>query len=294
LEKKIEMTLLADPQPRAPQIRSSSRVDWPAKYDLFGVQVAASNYDEVVEVVTRAAKMRLPAIVSLHAVHAIIESIRDPGLLEKVNRFEAVLPDGQPVRWALNNLHGVGLRERVYGPELTLRLCARAAEDGIPIFLYGGSSEVIKMLVQKLQLQFPALQIAGAESPPFRALTPAEDADVVRRINDSGAGIVFIGLGCPKQDHFAADHADRIRAVQVCVGAAFDFHAGAKSMAPAWMQRRGLEWVYRLSREPRRLWRRYLQTNSIFLARWMMARLRRTFKPSQSRIDEPLHRGANK
>jgi N-acetylglucosaminyldiphosphoundecaprenol N-acetyl-beta-D-mannosaminyltransferase len=252
----------------------SPRIEWPAKYDLFGVRIAASNYDEVVDVVMRAANERAPAIVSLHAVHAIIESTRDPNLLAKVNRFDAVLPDGQPVRWALNQLHKVGLRERVYGPELMLRLCGRASDDGMPIYLYGSMPEVIEQLRKKLLEKFPKLQIAGAESPPFRTLTPDEDAAVVRRINDSGAGILFVGLGCPKQDHFAADHADLIRAVQVCVGAAFDFHSGTKPMAPAWMQRRGLEWVYRLSREPRRLWRRYLQTNAIFLTKWLFASLK--------------------
>jgi exopolysaccharide biosynthesis WecB/TagA/CpsF family protein len=241
---------------------------------LFGVRVAAGNYDQVVDVISRAAKMRQPAIVSLHAVHAIVESISDPALLAKVNRFDAVLPDGQPVRWALNHLHGAGLRERVYGPELMLRLCARAANEAIPIYLYGSSPEVIDKLQQNLRERFPALQIAGAESPPFRTLTAEEDESVVRRINQSGAGILFVGLGCPKQDHFAADHAGLVKPVQVCVGAAFDFHAGTKPMAPAWMQRHGLEWVYRLSREPRRLWRRYVQTNSIFLAKWLAASLR--------------------
>jgi exopolysaccharide biosynthesis WecB/TagA/CpsF family protein len=240
------------------------------------VGVAASDYNQIVDIVSRAANERVPAVISLHAVHAIIESIRDPDLLAKVNRFDAVLPDGQPVRWALNHLHGVGLRERVYGPELMLRLCARAADDDIPIYLYGSAPDVIELLRQKLQIQFPALQIVGAESPPFRNLTPEEDDAVVRRITDSGARILFVGLGCPKQDHFAADHADRIQCVQVCVGAAFDFHAGAKPMAPAWMQRHGLEWVYRLSREPRRLWRRYVHTNSIFLAKWLAVSLHRT------------------
>jgi N-acetylglucosaminyldiphosphoundecaprenol N-acetyl-beta-D-mannosaminyltransferase len=242
---------------------------WPAKYNLFGVRVAASDYAEIVDVVLHAANERIPAIVSLHAVHAIIESTRDPELLAKVNRFDAVLPDGQPVRWALNHLHDLDLRERVYGPELMLRLCARAADDAIPIYLYGSSPEVIELLQHELVAKYPELEIAGAEAPPFRALTSEEDAGVVRRINESGAGILFVGLGCPKQDHFAADHSDRIHAVQVCVGAAFDFHAGTKPMAPAWMQRRGLEWVYRLGREPRRLWRRYLHTNLSFLGKWL-------------------------
>lgn len=269
------MISIATRQLRTPIAQPASHIAWPTKYDLFGVGVAASDYNEIVEVVSRAANLGVPAVISLHAVHAIVESIRDPNLLEKVNRFDAVLPDGQPVRWALNHLHGVGLRERVYGPELMLRLCARAADDDIPIYLYGSSPEVMELLRQKLQARFPALQIVGAESPPFRRLTPVEDDAVVRRINESGARILFVGLGCPKQDHFAADHANRIRSVQVCVGAAFDFHAGTKLMAPAWMQRHGLEWVYRLSREPRRLWRRYIQTNSIFLAKWLAASLRR-------------------
>ena len=233
---------------RAPvQVKATEpKIAWPSKYDLFGVKVTASSYDEIVEVIARAAKARAHAVVSLHAVHAIVESISDPQLLSRVNRFNAVLPDGHPVRWALNHLHRAGLKDRVYGPELTLRLCARAAEESIPIYLYGSTQEVIDLLQRKLPEQFPGLQIAGAESPPFRKLTQQEDADMVRRINSSAAGIVFIGLGCPKQDHFAADHVDRIRAVQVCVGAAFEFHAGTKSIAPPWMQRRGLEWLYRL------------------------------------------------
>lgn len=269
------MTLTATLQRRTSAAGTASPIVWPAKYDLFGVNVAASNYDEIADIVSRAAREHTPAVVSLHAVHAIVESLSDPDLLAKVNRFDAVLPDGQPVRWVLNNLHGIGLRDRVYGPELTLRLCARAADEGIPIYLYGSLPDVIELLQQKLLEKYPSLQIAGAESPPFRVLTPEEDEAVVRRINDSGAGILFIGLGCPKQDHFAADHAGRIVPVQVCVGAAFDFHAGIKPMAPAWMQRRGLEWVYRLAWEPRRLWRRYARTNSIFVARWMAVRMRR-------------------
>jgi exopolysaccharide biosynthesis WecB/TagA/CpsF family protein len=248
-----------------------SKNTWPAKYDLFGVQVSATNYQEMVDATTRAARRRESAVVSLHAAHAIVQSSRDPALREKVNRFDAIAPDGQPVRWALNHLHRTHLPDRVYGPELMLQICKRAALESIPIYLYGSTPRVIQLLRQKLPARFPGLLIAGAESPPFRPLTPEEDAEVVRRINASGAGIVFIGLGCPKQDHFAADHADRIRAVQICVGAAFEFHAGTKPMAPKWMQRHGLEWLYRLASEPRRLWWRYLHSNSVFLGKWVLA-----------------------
>jgi exopolysaccharide biosynthesis WecB/TagA/CpsF family protein len=243
---------------------------WPRRCDLLGVQVSATTYDEVCDVIVSAVRAEEPAVVSFHAVHAIVTSSGDQELLRKVNDFDLIAPDGQPVRWALNSLYNAGLPDRVCGPELMLRLCDRAALEGIPIYLYGSSPAVIDALSQNLTQQFEGLMIAGAESPPFRKLTDAEDEEMVRRINDSGAGIVFIGLGCPKQDHFAADHRDRIRGVQVCVGAAFDFHAGVKKSAPVWMQRRGLEWVYRLVQEPRRLWRRYLVTNTLFVQKFLI------------------------
>lgn len=262
-------------------------VAWPPKHDVLGVLVSATTYDELVNAMIEAAHRRESAVVSFHAVHAIMEAASDPALLEKVNRFSAIAPDGQPVRWALNQLHRAGLRERVYGPETMARLCDRAAREGVPVYLYGGSPEVIERLQQELPVKFPALRIVGAESPPFRPLTEAEDTAVVERINGSGAGIVFIGLGCPKQDHFAADHADRLRAVQACVGAAFDFHAGSKSMAPHWMQRAGLEWLFRLASEPRRLWRRYLYTNSAFVAGWLRAAMK---GQQQATKDNPILR----
>jgi exopolysaccharide biosynthesis WecB/TagA/CpsF family protein len=268
------MTAITSSPKRLPVESASIVVNWPPKYDLFGVRVSATDYDGMVDSVARAALAGVPGVVSLHAVHAIVESIRDWHLLAKVNRFDAIGPDGHPVRWALNNLHGLKLKDRVYGPELMLRVCARAAHDSIPIYLYGSTQEVINRLERRLKAEFPGLAIAGADSPPFRSLTPEEDAEIVRRINASGARIVFIGLGCPKQDHFAGDHAESIRGVQICVGAAFEFHAGTKEMAPAWMQHRGLEWLYRLTREPRRLWRRYLHTNSEFLGRWLYASLK--------------------
>lgn len=274
------MITSTEPPTATPLESAKTKNAWPKKYDLFGVQVSATNYREMVDVVTRAAKNRDSAVVSLHAVHAIIESTRDEQLRAKVKRFDAVAPDGHPVRWALNQLHGTGLTDRVYGPELMLLLCARAADEGIPIYLYGSTPHVIDLLQEKLLARFPRLHIAAAESPPFRPLTQEEDADLVRRISGSGAGIVFIGLGCPKQDHFAADHADRIRAVQVCVGAAFEFHAGTKAIAPKWMQRHGLEWLFRLTCEPGRLWRRYLYTNSLFLGKWLSASLRRQSRKS--------------
>jgi N-acetylglucosaminyldiphosphoundecaprenol N-acetyl-beta-D-mannosaminyltransferase len=275
-------TVIESPQTYTPPA-ADVEVAWPTKRDLFGVQISVTDYDELVDAMLRAAKLRVPAVVSFHAVHAVIEATRDPKLLATVNRFDAIAPDGQPIRWALNHLYRVGLKERVYGPETMARLCERAAHEYVPVYLYGGSQQVIDALLHKLPRRFPRLQIVGAESPPFRALTLEEDAAVVERINDSGAGIVFIGLGCPKQDHFAGDHAGRICAVQACVGAAFDFHAGTKAMAPQWMQRNGLEWLYRLASEPRRLWKRYLNTNSVFVAKWMIAAVRKRLQVPTSR-----------
>ena len=186
----------------------------------------------------------------------------------------------------LNKFHKTELTDRVYGPEFTIRMCAAAAEAGVPIYLYGSSPEVIELLAKNLIEKYPKLIIAGKESPPFRPLTPEEDAAVIERINQSGAKLVFLGTGCPKQEIFAYNHRDSIKGVQLCVGAAFDFHAGKKKIAPAWMQKRGLEWLYRLCSEPKRLFKRYMVTNSIFV----MLALREMFrgKPAAPIMDEEV------
>jgi exopolysaccharide biosynthesis WecB/TagA/CpsF family protein len=242
-------------------------IAWPRKHALFnGVKVSATCYDDVVRDCLQAAESHVPAIVDLMPVSVLIPAVRDPWLREKLNAFDVVAPDGQPVRWSLNFFHRAGLSDRVYGPELTRRLCKAAAERGVPIYLYGSTPEVIEKLSANLKAMFPALKIAGAESPPFRPLTPDEDRRVIERINGSGAGLVFIGTGGPRQEIFAHAHRHSIKAVQVCVGAAFDFHAGTKKMAPSWMQKRGLEWLFRLVKEPGRLWKRYLVQNTIFCA----------------------------
>ena len=252
-------------KPPAVSTTDFSDQDWPKKCDVFGIGISPTTYEEASRVIVDAGKRREKRLVSCYAVHALITFAGEQSLRQVSNDFDMVTPDGQPVRWALNLLHGTGLTDRVYGPDLTLEICRRAAVEGVSIYLYGGSPDVADKLPVRLQEMLPDLKIVGSESPPFRALTPEEGEQVVERINSSGAGIVFIGLGCPKQDLFAHEHRDTINAVQVCVGAAFDFHAGAKSTAPSWMQERGLEWAYRLIQEPGRLWKRYLVTNSIYL-----------------------------
>jgi N-acetylglucosaminyldiphosphoundecaprenol N-acetyl-beta-D-mannosaminyltransferase len=263
--------------------RNIENVTWPPKVDLFGVGYTPTNYEEAVQVICCAAKQRTSAIVSCHAVHAVMTFCTNEDWRTKVNTFDMITPDGQPVRWALNLLYRAGLKDRVYGPELMDRVCRQAAKENIPIYLYGGTPEVLEKLEANLRGRYTALQITGSEAPPFRQLTEAEDHAVVQRINQSEAGIVFIGLGCPKQDLFAFEHRSHVQAVQICVGAAFDFHAGVKATAPAWMRRNGLEWLFRLSCEPRRLWKRYLHTNSLFVAKLIAAMASRFISATQLR-----------
>lgn len=247
--------------------REPTAVAWPPKFDLFGVHVSATTLDAACAAIMSAARGREHAAVSAFAVHALIEASACDELASRVNRFAIVSPDGQPIRWALNWVHRTRLPRTVQGYEMMLKLCESAAEQGVSIYLYGSSPQTLALLERNLLDKFPGLQIAGLESPPFRPLSAEEDAAMVERVNASGAGLVFLGLGCPKQDYFAADHLDRIAAVQLCVGAAFDFLAGTKPAAPEWMQRRGLAWLFRLYQEPRRLWKRYLVTNSVFLVK---------------------------
>ena len=258
---------------------NSPSVQWPAKHELFGIGVSATNYDELTAKVITSARRGQPAMLTFAAVHCVMCGVQDSEHRKRLNAFDVIATDGQPVRWALNLLHRAGLKDRVYGPELTRRACQAAAEQGVSIYLYGATPEVLEKLQQNLMGMFPALKIAGVESPPFRPLTAGEDTAAVKRINDSGAGILLIGLGAPKQEKFAYEHRESIKAVQLCVGAAFDFHAGVKKTAPAWMQKRGLEWMYRLCQEPGRLWKRYLTTNTHFVllfAKELLSRKRRT------------------
>jgi N-acetylglucosaminyldiphosphoundecaprenol N-acetyl-beta-D-mannosaminyltransferase len=175
-------------------------------------------------------------------------------------------PDGAPIAWTLR-LKGNRTQERVDGPGMMLRLCAQAEVENLRIGLYGASNETLRALTGELRRAFPKLEIAYAHSPPFRELTAAEDAAVCSAITEAGVGLLFVGLGCPKQEYWMARHRSLIPAVMLGVGAAFEFHAGTVSRAPRWMRENGLEWLYRMASQPRRLWRRYLFSNSIFLAK---------------------------
>jgi N-acetylglucosaminyldiphosphoundecaprenol N-acetyl-beta-D-mannosaminyltransferase len=220
-------------------------------------------------------------IVCLCNVHSLVTARNDPAHKNALRRADMVAPDGAPVAWMLRRL-GAGKQERISGPDLMWRCCAEAARRRLSIYLYGSSPPVLLSLEQKLRAAFPNLNIAGAYSPPFRPLSAEEDALIVRRINDSGANLVWVGLGCPKQESWMQANCGRIHAVMIGVGAAFDFHSGRVKRAPGWMQRAGLEWLHRLSQDPLRLARRYLIGNAVFVVSAAIDLLKTQRHPNQT------------
>ena len=235
------------------------------RVDVLGVGLSAITMDTAIETIGRWIEQRRPHYVCVTGVHGVMESQRDPQLREIHNRSGLTTPDGMPMVWAS---HWAGARHvrRVYGPDLMIAASSEATNRGWKFFLYGGKVGVPELLADSLVDRFPDLQIVGSYSPPFRPLTSTEDDQVVEMINSSGADIVWVGLSTPKQERWMAEHIGRVEApVLIGVGAAFDIHAGLASQAPRWMQRSGMEWFYRLLREPRRLWRRYLLNNPRFL-----------------------------
>jgi N-acetylglucosaminyldiphosphoundecaprenol N-acetyl-beta-D-mannosaminyltransferase len=240
-----------------------------------GIPLAVSNYDEVVEWMLGVIDAHGRAYVTAAAVNLVMSAREDPAVLDAVLGATLAVPDGQPLVWALRAL-GHPRATRIYGPDLMAHFCARAAREQIPVYLYGGRTEqALALLRARLLERFPGLRIAGGYSPPFRDLTAAEERQVIADIDGSGAQVVWVGTGQPKQERWMRAMRPRLRApVLVGVGAAFDFHAGLVSQAPGWMQRAGLEWLYRLSREPRRLWPRYVRYNPRFVAAFLGQYLR--------------------
>ncbi|BFM38775.1 WecB/TagA/CpsF family glycosyltransferase [Synechocystis sp. LKSZ1] len=197
-------------------------------------------------------------------VHVVMTAYWQPTYQQVINEANLVTPDGMPLVWGLRLL-GLHQQDRVYGPDLMLALCRQAAQQNIPIYLYGGTDKTLEKLQDYLRQLLPGLDITGAYSPPFRPLTFAEEAKDIERIRQAGAKLIFVGLGCPKQEIWMARHYRQLTAVMIGVGAAFNFHSGEVAQAPRWLMPLGLEWAYRLIREPRRLWRRYLFNNPIFV-----------------------------
>lgn len=235
------------------------------KYNLLGISIDAVDYDAAVEKIFAAANRRQSFTVSALAVHGVMTGVLDAIHGARLNQLDLVVPDGQPVRWALNGLYRLRLTDRVYGPTLTLKICERAAREGLSIYLYGSKADVLERLLHNLCEKFPGLHIAGTQPSLFRQVTDEEKKTIANTILASGASIVLVGLGCPRQEVWIYEYRKLINLPMMAVGAAFDFHAGTQSQAPDQLQKMGMEWFYRLVHEPQRLWKRYLLLNPLYI-----------------------------
>ena len=242
---------------------------------VIKASIDALTWDDAIGRISSWATRRESRYVCITNAHSVVTGWRDKYFGEILEEADLVTPDGAPVAWMLRRL-GYRDQERINGPDLMWRYCEYAAANDQTIYLYGGSQETLSQLQAMLAERVPKLRIAGAYSPPFRPLTPQEDSAAVQLINDSGAGTVWVSLGCPNQERWMAEHRGRVQAVMIGVGAAFDYHAGMIQRAPQWMQQSGLEWLHRLFSEPRRLWKRYLVTNTLFVIGAGIQLMRRT------------------
>lgn len=244
---------------------------------IITTRIDATSYQDACDRLQHWATERRSCYVVAANVHVVMTAYWRPPFRSVLQQAALVTPDGMPLVWALRLL-GIQDQKRVYGPDLMLAWCDRAAKLGIPIYLYGGTDPMLENLRCNLETWFPGLAIAGHYAPPFRPLTPEEEAADRFRIHTSGAPIVFVGLGCPKQEEWMARQQGQLNAVMVGVGAAFSFHSGEVSQAPRWMMAWGLEWLYRFFAEPRRLWQRYLVNNPTFLVLFGLQWLKYQFK----------------
>lgn len=236
------------------------------RHSVLGVGIDAVDYEWAVERIMSAAREGRRCTTSALAVHGVMTGALDAEHQYRLNALDLVVPDGQPVRWALRILHGIRLKDRVYGPSLTLAVLERAEADGVPVYFYGSTTRTLELLLLRLRDRLPNLRVAGSEASKFRRLTEAEVVEASSRICNSGAQVAVIGLGCPRQEVFAYEMGDALSMPVLAVGAAFDFHAGTLKQAPPSLQRVGLEWLFRLMQEPRRLWRRYVLLNPSYVA----------------------------
>jgi len=239
-----------------------------ARTNVLGVGVSAVNMPLAIAQIDRLIGASEASYVCISGAHGVMECQRDERLRQIHNRAALVTPDGMPLVW-LSRWHGAKHVSRVYGPDLMLAFCEHSLEKGYRHFFFGGAEGVPERLAKRLETRFPGLIVAGAYFPPFRDLTEEEDRAIVERINAARPDIVWVGLSTPKQERWMATHRERFQAtVLIGVGAAFDFHAGVKPQAPRWMQRSGLEWLFRVSSEPRRLGRRYAYVVPMFI--WLV------------------------
>jgi len=255
------------------------------RLNILGVGVSAINPAVALDTIDGWISRDEPHYVCVTGVHGIMESYRKPAVRDVHNAAGLVVPDGMPLVW-LSRLKGLRHVSRVYGPDLMLALCERSLDRGYRHFLYGGAAGIADRLAARFQARLPGLKVVGTYSPPFRPLEPAEDEQIVTRINSTRPHIVWVGVSTPKQEMWMAQHVGRLHApVLIGVGAAFDFHAGAKRQAPRWVMRAGLEWMFRLIQEPRRLGPRYLVNNPLFVG----LVIRELFSRRSARRNSPRH-----
>lgn len=236
-----------------------------SKKNLFGILYSVTDYEHATREIIANAIRNNSFGVSALAVHGLVTAYRDENLRALVNKIDMVTPDGQPVRWALNSFHKAGLKDRVSGPDLTLKVLDEANKNNLRVYLYGSTRKICDHFCEFIRRRYPQVNLCGVHTDRFREATPEEDAADIAEINSARAQIVLVGRGCPRQEVWVANHLGKIHAPMLAVGAAFDFHAGRLRKAPQWIQRAGLEWCYRLAQDPRRLWKRYVLTNSIFI-----------------------------
>lgn len=256
------------------------------KRSVLGVLVDAVDQDGAAQRILSAARENRPCAVSALAVHGVMTGVFDKTHRYRLNKLDLVTPDGQPVRWALNLLHRARLDSPVSGPDLTPRLCRDAAREGLPVFFYGSDEDTLTRLAAKMTERFPDLKIAGCEPSKFRTTTPQEKAEIAERIRDSGAKLVFVGLGCPRQETFAYEYRESLGVPVIAVGAAFDYQAGKLKRPPEWARRRGLEWLFRLLQEPRRLWKRYLVLNPVYATLLLLQKIK-LWRPDPKNVERP-------
>jgi N-acetylglucosaminyldiphosphoundecaprenol N-acetyl-beta-D-mannosaminyltransferase len=234
------------------------------KISILGTQVTCTDYQKATAQILRWAQAKESRVVCATSVHGVIEAHDHPEFQEKLNNADMITSDGMPLVWTMR-LKGIRDQQRVYGPDLMLAVLEAAKNEGLVVGFLGSTKEVLEKLTLNMKARFPGLMVGATISPPFRKLSPKEDQEIIHQVNRSGIQVLFVGLGCPKQEIWMAEHRGKVRAVMVGVGAAFDFHAGMIRQAPSWMQKMGLEWLFRLIQEPKRLWRRYLYNNPRFV-----------------------------
>ncbi len=263
---KLAQIIKPEPMTRRYEAGPESETAGIPSFTLLGVTVNVVQIPRIVEQIERWIETRTAGrFVSAANTHVVMEAQHDASFKQIINSANLCAPDGMPLIW-YGRYRGHSLPRRAYGPELMITFCRETAAKGYRHFLFGGDPDASNQLVKFLRQACPGIQIAGAYSPPFRPLTQKEDDEIVERINRAEPDILWVGLGCPKQERWIHDHRQRLVVpVMVAIGQAFDILSGRKKPAPAWMQEKGLEWCFRLLQEPRRLWRRYLFYNTKFI-----------------------------